>query len=192
MSTPAGGPLPYKIACLCDLRDERGRVLLLHRVKPPNSDLYSPIGGKLDMETGESPTANARREILEEAELDVPMERLCLAGIVSEAAFEGRGHWLIFYYRVLGPVSVQPRTMAEGRLDWYDPREIDRLAVPDTDRRIIWPLIRRHDDPRVNERWDPSRPPELHPRPGFFSVHIACTGPDGRDIAWTVEQERPR
>ena len=25
--------LPYKIACLCDLRDARGRMLLLHRLK---------------------------------------------------------------------------------------------------------------------------------------------------------------
>lgn len=183
-------PLPYKIACLCDLRDAQGRVLLLHRVKPPNSDLFSPIGGKLDMETGESPTANARREIMEEAELDLPPERLCLAGIISESAFEGRGHWLIFYFRVLGPVWVEPRTMREGRLDWYHHHQIDALALPDSDRRIIWPLIRRHDDARVNEPWDPSRPADLHARPGFFSVHIACTGPRGQDITWTVEQER--
>ena len=41
-------PLPYKIAVLCYLFDERGRVLLLYRRKPPNRDLYSSVGGKLD------------------------------------------------------------------------------------------------------------------------------------------------
>ena len=38
---------PYKIAVLCYLYDEEGRLLLLHRRKPPNRDMYSPIGGKL-------------------------------------------------------------------------------------------------------------------------------------------------
>ncbi len=188
-TTSDGVPLPYRIACLCDLRDAQGRVLLLHRIKPPNSDLFSPIGGKLDMEHGESPTANARREIQEEAGIDVPIERLHLAGLISEAAFEGRGHWLIFYYRVLGPVEVVAREMREGRLEWYAPDEVDRLPLPETDRRIIWPLVRSHDDPRVNEVWDPSRPPELHARPGFFAVHIECRGPQGRELHWRLEQE---
>ena len=44
---PMSRPLPYKIAVLCDLRDESGRVLLIRRAKPPNQGLYSMIGGKL-------------------------------------------------------------------------------------------------------------------------------------------------
>src|SRR5690606_3754723 len=68
-------PLPYKIAVLCDLRDERGRILLIRRKKHPNFGLCSPIGGKLDMHTGESPAQCARREIMEEAGIDVPIER---------------------------------------------------------------------------------------------------------------------
>lgn len=60
-STP-GGPLPYRLACLCDLRDKDGRLLLLKRAKAPNQGLVSPIGGKLDVEHGESPrnALNAR------------------------------------------------------------------------------------------------------------------------------------
>lgn len=34
------GVLPYRIAVLCYLYDERGRVLLLHRRKSPNAGLY--------------------------------------------------------------------------------------------------------------------------------------------------------
>ncbi|MBL8759131.1 MAG: NUDIX domain-containing protein, partial [Phycisphaerae bacterium] len=117
--------LPYKIATLVDLRDDRGRVLLLERRKAPNHGLFSPIGGKLDMATGESPAMCARREVMEEAGLDLPIERFHLLGMISETAFEGRGHWLIFYYRVMGPVWVEPHDMREGRLDWHEVGAID-------------------------------------------------------------------
>jgi 8-oxo-dGTP diphosphatase len=172
MTGPAG-PLPYRLACLCDLRDQRGRVLLLRRLREPNRGLCSPIGGKLDMTTGESPAQCAQREIREETGLEVPIERLHLLGLISEAAYEGRGHWLLFYYRVLGPVWVEPHDMPEGRLEWFEPDQIESLPLPETDRRIIWPLVRRHDGER----------------PGFFVVHIDCR--DG-GMKWQVEQsERP-
>lgn len=166
--------LPYRLACLCDLRDAQGRVLLLHRRKEPNKGLCSPIGGKLDMHTGESPALCAQREIFEEAGLDIPLERLHLGGLIAETAFEGKGHWLMFYFRVLGPVSVDPHDMPEGRLDWFRHDEIDSLPLPDTDRSIIWPLIRRHE------------PRSPNGRPGFFSIHIDCRG---GGISWTIDQE---
>jgi len=172
MSSPI---LPYKLACLCDLRDDQGRILLLRRVREPNKGLCSPIGGKLDMATGESPAQCARREILEEASLDIPIERLHLMGLISEAAYEGRGHWLLFYYRVLGPVRVEPHDISEGRLDWFHPAQIDALPLPETDRTIIWPLVRRH---------EPRNPAD---KPGFFTVHIDCTRGDGR-MEWALEQ----
>jgi 8-oxo-dGTP diphosphatase len=172
-------PLPYKLACLCDLRDAQGRILLLRRLKEPNKGLCSPIGGKLDMPSGESPAQCAVREIKEEAGIDVPLDRLHLMALISERAFEGKGHWLLFFYRVLGPVEVPAEgglDMREGRLEWFRPEEVEALPLPETDRRIIWPLIREH---------DPRRPGE---RPGFFTVHIDCTGPGGSDLAWRVEQ----
>jgi 8-oxo-dGTP diphosphatase len=168
--------LPYRIACLCDLRDEQGRILLLRRAKAPNLGLCSPIGGKLDIAHGESPAQCAQREILEEAGLHVPIECLHLLGLVSECAFEGKGHWLMFVYRVLGTVSVEPRDMREGRLDWFRPDEVAALPVPDTDRRIIWPLM------NAAEQKTPGG------RPGFFAVHIDCRG---TDLRWAVEQQTP-
>ena len=170
------GPLPYKIACLCDLRDEQGRILLLHRKRSPNQGLCSPIGGKLEMETGESPTQCARREIREESGIDVPIERLHLMGMISEASFEGAGHWLIFLYRVLGPVEVPEHDIPEGRLRWHRPEDLAALPLPQTDREIIWPLIRQH---------DPATPGGL---PGFFALHIDCTGPR---LRWTIEHSAP-
>ncbi len=178
LPSSAAPTLPYKIACLCDLRDKDGRVLLLRRLKAPNFGLCSPIGGKLDMATGESPAQCAQREIHEEAGIEVPIERIHLAGLISEAAYEGRGHWLIFYYRVIGPVWVEPRTMREGELAWFKPEEIDALPLPETDRRIIWPLIRSH-EVKLDSSGGPS----------FFAVHIDCTG---SDMKWTVEQRTDR
>lgn len=170
--------LPYRLACLCDLRDVQGRVLLLRRSKAPNLGLCSPIGGKLDMESGESPAQCAQREIREEAGLDIALDRLHLFGLISERAYEKRGHWLLFYYRVLGPVDVAAQDMDEGRLDWHDPAHLENLPLPETDRRIIWPLIRAHEA-------GPSG------KPGFFAVHIDCSRGDGAHMTWTVDQSIP-
>ncbi|MEM7622662.1 MAG: NUDIX domain-containing protein [Planctomycetota bacterium] len=170
--------LPYKLACLCDLRDAAGRVLLIHRERAPNKGLCSPIGGKLDVASGESPAACAQREIEEEAGITVPLERLHLSGIISERAFEGRGHWLLFYFRVLGAVEVAEQQIPEGRLAWHEPAEIPGLPIPATDREIIWPIVNAHDEAaRVDNTG----------KPGFFSVHIDCR--DGA-MTWRVEQAR--
>ncbi len=168
-------PHAYKIAVLCDLRDSQGRMLLLHRLKEPNAGLYSPIGGKLDMDSGESPAACAQREIEEEAGVHIPLERLRLQGVISERGYandpevSSRTHWLLFYYRVMGPVDFEAFEMREGRLEWIEPSQLDALARPETDQRIIWPLVRAHET-------------------GFFSVHIVCDDEGGGGLTWRVEQ----
>lgn len=173
-----GPGLPYKLACLCDLRDESGRLLLIHRERSPNKGLVSPIGGKLDMETGESPAQCAQREIMEEAGIEVPIERLKLGGLISEAAFENKTHWLIFYYRVLGTVEVTRERIPEGDLRWHDPAELETLPVPESDRLAIWPAVRAHagDDPDGHGL-------------GFFAVHIDCSAiAAGGSLTWSIEQ----
>lgn len=164
----SSAPLPYKIAVLCYLFDEHGRVLLLHRIKPPNRDLYSPIGGKLEQAIGESPTACAQREINEEAGLDVDAADLHLCGIVSETAYLGQTHWLMFLYELTKPVSIKPEAMHfdEGRLEWHEPDQIDKLPIPETDRGVIWPLFWKH-------------------RRDFFAAHIDCTTDP---LQWRMEQ----
>lgn len=157
---------PYKIAVLCDLRDEQGRILLLHRLKDPNRGMYSPVGGKLDTAIGESPAQCAKREIQEETGLDIPLDRLHLGGMISERGYEDQTNWLLFWYRVKGAVWVEPHDMREGRLDWHHPDDVERLSLPDTDRQIIWPMVRQHEG-------------------GFFAIHIDCSG---GAMQWSVEQ----
>ena len=141
-------------------------MLLLHRCKPPNADLYSPIGGKLEQAVGESPTACAIREIHEETGLVVDAADLHLTGLVSEAAYEHQTHWLMFLYEVIRPVQLQATTFDEGTLEWHEPNRIDSLSIPDSDRQIIWPLFWKH-------------------RGGFFAAHLDCTGDQ---LTWTLEQ----
>ncbi len=170
--------LPYKLACLCDLRDKDGRMLLLHRKRAPNKGLCSPIGGKLEMGQGESPAECAQREIREEAGIEVPLDRLHLMGLIAETAFEGETHWLLFYYRVLGPVEVPEGPMDEGELRWHAPDELEGLPVPETDRKIIWPLVARHEHGGLPGT----------ALPGFFAVHIDCRGDE---LTWNIEQSLP-
>ncbi|QQE10083.1 NUDIX domain-containing protein [Planctomycetota bacterium] len=158
--------LPYKIATLCYMFDEAGNVLLLHRRKPPNQHLYSPPGGKLEQTVGESPTSCALREIHEEVGLKLKAEDLHLTGIVSEAGFDDRMHWLMFLYEVKHPVKVERTTFDEGTLDWVKPEEIKDLSIPETDREVIWPLFWRF-------------------RGEFFMAHIDCH--KGK-LEWHLEQ----
>lgn len=159
--------LPYRIAVLCYLFDADQRILLLHRRKPPNQDLYSPIGGKLETALGESPTACAIREIREEVGLEVTAADLHLTGIVSEQGFAGECHWLMFLYELIRPVNVAAVEFDEGRLEWHDVNSLAVLPIPQTDREVIWPLFHRF-------------------RRKFFMAHIVC---EGAALTWRLEQQ---
>lgn len=161
--------LPYRIAVLCYLYDAEGRVLLLHRAKDPNAGMYSPIGGKLEIADGEGPHDCARREIYEEAGLEIEAGQVRLTGIVSETGYENTTHWLIFLFEVARPIEHEEITsmnITEGRLEWVEPQRVDTLGIPDTDRQIMWPLVRAH-------------------RGGFFMVHIDCTA---EPMTWSVHE----
>ena len=158
--------LAYHIAVLCYLFDEAGRVLLLRRRKPPNQDLYSPVGGKLDRAVGESPTACAVREIREETGQVTTAVDLHLTGIVSESGYDDQAHWLMFLYELTRPVTVEPIECREGLLEWHEPQAIRRLPIPQTDRQVLWPLFWKY-------------------RSRLFTTHIDCHG--GR-LRWRLEQ----
>ena len=58
--------LPYKVATLLYCFNERDEVLLLERAQEPNRGFWSPCGGKLKMDIGESPYVCGCREAQEE------------------------------------------------------------------------------------------------------------------------------
>jgi 8-oxo-dGTP diphosphatase len=162
--------LPYKIAVLCYLYDKDNRILLLHRAKEPNSGNYSPIGGKLEASIGESPHECAIREIKEESGVNVQLCDIRLSGMLAETAYANQTHWLIFLFEVKRPVEpseIKSMEIDEGTLEWVPVEEVENKNIPQTDRRIIWDLVKQH-------------------RGGFFAVHIDCTVDP---FTWTVQEE---
>ena len=155
-----GTSLPYRIAVLCYLHDGDGRLLMLHRSKAPNQGRYSPIGGKLEVGEGEGPHECARREIHEEAGLDIDPADIEFIGMVSEKGYENAGHWLLFCFDVTRAIEhdeLPTYEFDEGVLEWVEPERIESLDIPDTDRQVLWPLVQQR-------------------KPGsVFTVHIDCS-----------------
>jgi 8-oxo-dGTP diphosphatase len=158
--------LPHKIATLLYCFNERGEVLLLERAQEPNRGLWSPPGGKLHTEIGESPFACACREALEELGLKLTPRDMHLAGLISEHGYEGQAHWLMFLFEVKPRLESLPPPHREGRFQFYPPDQLSALKLPQTDREQVWPLFWRH-------------------RRGFFAAHCHCHA-DGRN-EWTLE-----
>lgn len=132
--------LPYRVASLVFIRDEAGRFLLLKRTKNPNKNCWSPIGGKLDMVTGESPFECAIRETYEETGVSIQEKDLHLFGVVAEKNYEQSGHWLLFMFSCLMPFTCLPDNISEGVFGFFYRNEIEKIQIPETDRYGLWPL----------------------------------------------------
>ena len=152
--------LPYKIATLLYAFNERDEVLLLERAQEPNRGLWSPCGGKLHTDVGESPYACACREAHEEMGLQFSTQDLHLTGLISEHGYAGQAHWLMFLFEIKRKLSAVPPPHREGGFDFFPRARLDSLNLPQTDREQIWPLFWKH-------------------RRGFFAAHCHCHR-DGR------------
>ncbi|MGC8742991.1 MAG: tRNA adenosine(34) deaminase TadA [Verrucomicrobiia bacterium] len=159
--------MPHKISTLLYVFNDRGEVLLLKRKKEPNLGLWSPCGGKLQTEIGESPYECARREAKEELGIEFSIQDFHLSGIISEHGYEGNSHWLMFLFEVKRTVNKLPPSNSEGEFAFFTREEIQNLALPQTDREMIWDLFWEH-------------------RGGFFSAHCHCLE-NGKNI-WTIEE----
>jgi 8-oxo-dGTP diphosphatase len=162
--------LPYKVATLLYCFNEHDEVLLLERAQEPNRGFWSPCGGKVHIDEGESPYACACREADEELGLKIAISDLHLLGVVSEHAYGGQGHWLIFLFEVKPRLKACPPPHREGTFCFFPREKIEALHIPQTDRDIIWPLVWQH-------------------RGGFFAAHWKWF-PDGH-TEWVTEESRP-
>jgi len=136
--------LAHKIAVLVFIKNDNGEHLLLLRAKPPNLGAWSPIGGKLETASGESPFECAARETAEETGFAVEPSDLHLFGMIAEKAYEGEAHWLLFLFECKRPIGALPPAMAEGRFGFFTRDIIDTLLLPETDRTALWPIYDRH------------------------------------------------
>jgi 8-oxo-dGTP diphosphatase len=161
--------LPYKISTLLYCFNERDEILLLERAQAPNRGFWSPCGGKLITDIGESPYACACREAGEEMGLVTHADDFHLTGIVSEHGYQGQAHWLMFLFELKPRLKHLPPVHAEGRFQFFPRAGLDGLKIPQTDREQIWPWFWQY-------------------RGGFFAAHCYCN-PDGRND-WTLEEGR--
>lgn len=159
--------LPCTISTLLYCFSERDEVLLLERAQEPNLACWSPCGGKLRTDIGESPYACACREAWEELGLKLAPADLHLTGLVSEHGYEGQAHWLMFLFEVRPRLRALPPPIREGRFAFFSRAQLAGLKLPQTDRERLWPLFWQH-------------------RGGFFAAHCHCHA-DGRN-EWTVEE----
>lgn len=159
--------LPHKISCLIWMHNAAGDLLLLRRSKSPNEGLWSPIGGKLEKDRGESPFEAARRETFEETGHTVSDAEMHLWGMIAEKNYEARTHWLMFLFDCRKPLPGLPPPIDEGAFAFHPARDWAQLDIPETDREILWPLYTQY-------------------HRGFVSVRADCT--PGQPLRYTIEQ----
>jgi 8-oxo-dGTP diphosphatase len=162
-------PLPYKIATLLYCFDKQDRVLLMERNREPNKGLWSPCGGKLDTQSGESPYACACREAAEEIGLELTPADLHLFAVISEAGYMGQAHWLMFLFEVKPRMTRLPPPHEEGRFEFFARHDLAGLKMPATDVEQIWPLVWKY-------------------RHGFFAAH--CKTLEDAANQWLIEETR--
>jgi 8-oxo-dGTP diphosphatase len=157
------GILPFKISVLVFLENRRGELLMIKRRKAPNLGCWSPIGGKLEMGTGESPFECAVREVQEETGEIIPADALHLFGYIAEKQFEGNGHWLMFLFTCQTPLDRLPPTIDEGHFAFFPRSAIEELNIPPTDRDLLWPYYDSHRHGFIALRADcnPAHPPVI-------------------------------
>ena len=150
--------LPFKISALVFIRNAAGEHLLIQRLKAPNKGCWSPIGGKLDMTTGESPYECARRETAEEVGITLVDGDLHCFGYVSEKSYEGANHWLMFLFDCRIPLDALPPEIDEGHFNFFSRDAIDTLEIPETDHTLLWPYYDKYSNSFIGLRanCDPS------------------------------------
>jgi 8-oxo-dGTP diphosphatase len=115
-----------KAATICVIKNGDS-FLLLKRLKEPNKDLYTPVGGKLD--PYETPLDGAIRETMEETGILIKTMDFC--GILTETS-PINYNWISYIY--LAEIDkILPPDCNEGTLEWIHFNDILNIPTPKTD-----------------------------------------------------------
>ncbi|MBN2713887.1 MAG: 8-oxo-dGTP diphosphatase [Planctomycetes bacterium] len=132
--TPILGTLGYVLS------PEGKKVLLVHRNARKDDDhlgKYNGLGGK--MEPDEDVAACMRREIMEEAGLEVT--KMSLRGTINWTGFGSNGEdWLGFIFRIESFTGEPFTENEEGTLAWHEVDTIMNLPMWEGDRHFL-PLV---------------------------------------------------
>jgi 8-oxo-dGTP diphosphatase len=128
-------PLGLKrTATLCILRHQ-DKFLLLKRLKEPNKNNFTPVGGKLD--PFESPLKSAIRETFEETGIKLDTMKYC--GILTESS-PTEYNWTGYVY-IADIDFVSPPDCNEGKLEWISFDNLLNVPTPKTDWYIYKYII---------------------------------------------------
>lgn len=171
--TPIIGTLGYVLD-----RSTRS-VLLVHRNKRANDEhlgKWNGLGGKL--EPGEDLAHGMRRELAEEAHIDVVT--MTLRGTISWPGFGANGEdWFGPVFLIDGWTGTPPAANAEGDLEWIPVERLLRACSDDASVRAAADLAMwegdRHFLPLVFDD---------DPRPFHGVMPYAL----GRPVSWTFER----
>lgn len=118
-----------RVATLCVLRHE-DKFLLLKRLKEPNKDSFTPVGGKLN--AFESPLNSAIRETFEETGIKVSAMKYC--GLLTETS-PTKYNWISYVY-IADIDFIEPPVCNEGTLMWISFDELLDIPTSKTDWHI--------------------------------------------------------
>lgn len=127
------------INIVCGVVITDNEVLLIKRVKPPYTDYWSMVGGKLEF--GEHIEEAAVREFYEETGIKTEFESV--AGIASEIVHnknEKKAHFLIFVCKLKSKNKNFTET-EEGNLKWFDLNNLDKEKIVPSDILMIREFI---------------------------------------------------
>ena len=120
------------------------KVLMLHRKagKDAGARKWNGLGGKL--EADESPRAAARRELREEARLDLPKDTFRCVGLLQFPNFKAHKNedWNCYVFRAecsaddVAAIEASPQS-DEGELAWIEQRDVLKLALWPGDRFFL-------------------------------------------------------
>lgn len=132
--TPIVGTLGYILS------PDRRKVLLVHRNARAHDDQlgkYNGLGGK--MEPGEDVASCMKREIREEAGLEVTS--MALRGTINWTGFGPKGEdWLGFVFRIDAFTGTPWERNEEGDLSWIEVARMMELPMWEGDRHFL-PLV---------------------------------------------------
>lgn len=127
-------PLPQTPALTtdCVVFDPEGRVLLVRRKNEPFVGCHALPGGFVEI--GETVEAACRREVREEAGVEVG--NLTLVGVYSDPKRDPRGHTVSIAYATLLPAAAVPRAGSDAAsAEWV--KEWRPLALAFDHARIL-------------------------------------------------------
>jgi 8-oxo-dGTP diphosphatase len=124
------------LGTLCYIQKDH-RILLLHRNKKaddPMGGYWIGLGGKVEIETGESPHDCIVREVYEESGLHVEPT---LRGIVTFRHVEQNIEDWYAYIFAAKDYSGSLNQTREGELEWIENSKLNTINLPEGDKLLL-------------------------------------------------------